>query len=76
MAIERIDVDRCSGCGICLEICQPDVFRMDEEQKKAVIVYPEDCDPRICALCELSCPTQAIYVSPGMLPLALSNPGL
>jgi NAD-dependent dihydropyrimidine dehydrogenase PreA subunit len=76
MAVERIDLDLCNGCGICLDVCPPDVFRMDAEQGKAVIKYPEDCNPMLCALCELNCPTQAIYVTPGMHPLALSNQGL
>jgi len=35
---------------------------MDEEKKKAVIKYPEDCI--CCAFCELDCPQKAIYVSP------------
>jgi NAD-dependent dihydropyrimidine dehydrogenase PreA subunit len=39
-----------------------DVIRMDEEGKKAIIKYPEDC--MCCDYCELDCPQNAIYVSP------------
>jgi NAD-dependent dihydropyrimidine dehydrogenase PreA subunit len=35
---------------------------MDEEKKKAVIKYPQDC--MCCDYCELDCPKKAIYVSP------------
>ena len=62
MAIERIDPVLCNGCGICVDSCCTDVIRMDDETKKAVIKYPEDC--MLCLICELDCPQRAIYVSP------------
>ncbi len=62
MAIERIDENKCNGCGICVNSCPMDVIRMDEERKKAIATYPEDCT--LCAVCEIDCPEQAIYVSP------------
>ncbi|MBW1769109.1 MAG: 4Fe-4S binding protein [Deltaproteobacteria bacterium] len=43
MSIENIDRDLCNGCGICVKICPMDVFRLDEDDGKAVIRYPEDC---------------------------------
>ena len=62
MAIERIDLELCNGCGICVKICPMDVFRMDKQIKKAVITYPEDC--MLCEFCVLDCPTKAITVTP------------
>ena len=62
MSIERIDYELCNGCGICVDSCSVDVIRMDNENKKAIIRYPEEC--MCCAYCELDCPQQAIYVSP------------
>ena len=62
MPIERIDIDRCTGCEICVDGCPMDVIRFDEEVKKASIKYPRDCIA--CYNCEEDCPVEAIYVSP------------
>jgi NAD-dependent dihydropyrimidine dehydrogenase PreA subunit len=62
MSIERIDEDKCSGCGICTDSCPMDVIRMDETKAKATISYPEDCT--LCAICEIDCPQGAIFVGP------------
>jgi NAD-dependent dihydropyrimidine dehydrogenase PreA subunit len=62
MVIERIDHELCNGCGICIDTCSMDVIRMDEQSKKAVIKYPDEC--MCCAFCEYECPEEAIYVSP------------
>ncbi len=58
----KIDYERCDGCGICVKSCNVDVIRMDEEGKKAVVKYPQDC--MLCDYCEIDCPQNAIYVSP------------
>ena len=62
MPIERIDIDLCTGCEICVDACPMDVIRFDEELKKASIKYPKDCIA--CYNCEEDCPVEAIYVSP------------
>ena len=61
MAIERIDRDKCIGCGKCINVCSCDVFRMGED-RKPVICYPDECC--LCLYCQEDCPTGAIYVSP------------
>ncbi|MDP2718377.1 MAG: ferredoxin family protein [Dehalococcoidia bacterium] len=62
MGIRKIDLDRCDGCGICIEACPMDVLRYDTGLRKAFIKYLADC--QACLLCEMSCPVNAIYVSP------------
>ena len=70
MAIDEIIPELCNGCGICVNNCPMDVIRMDEEGKKAVIKYPEDC--MLCGLC-LDCPQNAIHIAQGYYqPIVLS----
>lgn len=61
MAIKKIDLELCISCGKCERCCPADVIRINKENKKAFIQYPEDCV--ICFWCLLECPTNAITVS-------------
>lgn len=61
MAIERIDKEKCTGCGLCVKNCNMDVIRMGKDGKPYV-KYEQDCI--VCMYCEEDCPTQAIFVSP------------
>ncbi len=54
-----IDTYECNGCGSCVEIC-PEVFQMDENGEKAVVVNPS---PNITAQVEEAaayCPSKCI----------------
>lgn len=62
MSIVQIDLKLCNGCGICINSCTTDVIRMDEETKKALVKYAEDCI--LCEMCVQDCPQKAITVSP------------
>jgi NAD-dependent dihydropyrimidine dehydrogenase PreA subunit len=64
MAIEHIDPELCTGCGICVNSCEYDVIRMDEETDMAKIVYQDDCI--LCCQCKKDCPEDAIHVDPGL----------
>lgn len=63
MTVERIDAERCIGCGLCFNSCSADVIRMDKVSKKAVAKYPEDCV--LCAWCIAGCPVNAVVFTPG-----------
>lgn len=65
MSVERIDYEKCIGCGKCAKACIMDAIRFDEEKKQPVIMYPKDC--YCCFNCEMDCPTGAIYVNPRRL---------
>ena len=64
MPVEPIDENLCNGCKLCVDVCPMDVLRFDEVKNKAYVKYQQDC--MVCLICELRCPTNAIYVSPKM----------
>jgi NAD-dependent dihydropyrimidine dehydrogenase PreA subunit len=73
MAIENIDKEICTGCGICISICPQDVIRMNKKSRKATIKYSEDCVA--CWTCEVFCPVDAINVSLSR-PMKIPSPWL
>ncbi len=55
-AIVEIDLDKCTGCGDCVELCPFGIVTL--VNGKAIIARPEDCD--YCTDCEIFCPYGAI----------------
>lgn len=53
-----INIDKCTKCGICVDLCPVDVFYGTEEKGIPVVTYGEDCF--FCAACILECPVDAI----------------
>ncbi len=51
-----INVDLCTGCGLCIERCPTQAVGMIGG--RPAIVRPEDCV--YCGLCEEMCPVEAI----------------
>ncbi len=57
-------VERCKGCGFCVEYCPLDVLRISERFNKKGYHYPEVAQAGVCVdcnLCEIICPEFAIY---------------
>lgn len=61
MSVIRYDLDACIGCRLCIQVCPFDVFRFNEEHKKSVIAYPEDCIS--CGQCYIYCPGKSLALS-------------
>jgi len=61
----KINYARCTGCGICYEICPTDIFGFDKKTRLITVDYPEEC--WYCGSCTYDCPTQALEME---LPLA------
>lgn len=66
--IEKIDLDLCDGCNVCIESCPTDVIRLIDVAGpgqagtwKAVVAYPNECHS--CRLCAIDCHVDAIRVS-------------
>jgi NAD-dependent dihydropyrimidine dehydrogenase PreA subunit len=56
-----INRELCNGCKICFKSCFVDAINWDDEKKKPIEAYPEDCVH--CMLCEVNCPQKALYVT-------------
>jgi NAD-dependent dihydropyrimidine dehydrogenase PreA subunit len=57
--IEVISQARCIECDICVKVCPANVF--DMTNGVPVIARQDDC--QTCFLCEIYCPTDALYVA-------------
>jgi len=60
----NIDQDKCKGCKSCMNACFMDVIRWDNDNKKPVVAYPEDCV--WCLACEVACQEDCIDVIPNI----------
>ncbi|MHC1564568.1 MAG: 4Fe-4S dicluster domain-containing protein [Candidatus Hecatellaceae archaeon] len=60
-----VDIEKCNGCGTCVDVCPVSVFEIKEvegyEGKKSVVVNQDDCI--VCRSCEVQCEQQAITVT-------------
>jgi NAD-dependent dihydropyrimidine dehydrogenase PreA subunit len=59
--IEIVSARRCIACDICVKVCPADVF---DARPAAAPVIARQGDCQTCFLCEIYCPTDALYVAP------------
>lgn len=62
MAIIKIDLDKCTGCGMCVDNCGGEVLELQQvgRRKKSVAVRPDNCI--YCLNCMDNCDYDAIKV--------------
>jgi ferredoxin len=58
----KLDGDKCTGCGMCLEVCPHGVFRMNGG--RAEIAERDACME--CGACSRNCPFDAVLVRSGV----------
>lgn len=57
-----LDSDKCTGCGMCINVCPHNVFRIQDS--KAVINDKDLCME--CGACEKNCAFDAVQVKSGV----------
>lgn len=58
----EMNTQRCTGCGMCLDVCPHHVFKMNG--KSALIADRDACME--CGACSQNCPADAISVQSGV----------
>ena len=56
-----IDLDKCNGDGICVDVCPTGVYELDSITGKSKAVNPDECIE--CFACQDQCPEGAITVN-------------
>jgi len=60
----RIDIERCKGCGLCVEVCPKGcIFISEQSNKKGYFpAQSNNHECTGCAMCAIICPDVAIEV--------------
>ncbi|MDH5441369.1 MAG: ferredoxin family protein [Candidatus Bathyarchaeota archaeon] len=54
----NVDLDKCTGCATCVDVCPVEVFEIRDEKS-----HPANIDEcLLCRACEAQCPENAIEV--------------
>jgi NAD-dependent dihydropyrimidine dehydrogenase PreA subunit len=59
--IEIVSAGRCIACDVCVKVCPANVF---DAIAAAAPLIARQADCQTCFLCEIYCPTDALYVAP------------
>jgi NAD-dependent dihydropyrimidine dehydrogenase PreA subunit len=62
VATLNIDIEKCTGCGRCIEVCPHKVFILQNSKTQ---IIDKDCCME-CGACVKNCPFKALEVKPGV----------
>lgn len=62
----RLNDEKCTGCGMCYDICPVGVYKIVDEKKKSIMDDLTRCTA--CSACVTQCPTDALYLDTGIKP--------
>jgi tetrahydromethanopterin S-methyltransferase subunit A len=63
MVTVKIVVEKCTGCGACVDVCPEKVFELQEEGNKKVSMVAAEGLCFACRACEVRCPERAIDIT-------------
>jgi len=62
MVSVKVDVEKCTGCGTCVDACPVTVFELREVEGKTVSVVVGEDQCIVCRACEVQCSEGAIAI--------------
>jgi NAD-dependent dihydropyrimidine dehydrogenase PreA subunit len=57
----QIELEKCIGCWMCIEVCPRGVYELNDENHKVALMFPETCIN--CNACVHRCPVDCLHIS-------------
>ena len=62
MVSVKVDEEKCTGCGTCIDTCPVEVFELQEKEGKTLSIVVAEDECIVCRACEVQCAEEAIEV--------------